>query len=102
MRWTYARPDLLAAANWFYSHMDETLAEALAPGKQHTKAAARDAGRRFLPARPSGFRQPGWVSPAMRPPPRRRGVRCATAGDLHDDDKVAADASRTRLTPQDF
>ena len=26
VRWTYARPDLLAAANRFYSHMDETLA----------------------------------------------------------------------------
>jgi hypothetical protein len=26
VRWTYARPDLLAAANWFHSHMDETLA----------------------------------------------------------------------------
>ncbi len=25
VRWVYARPDLLAAANWFYSHMDETL-----------------------------------------------------------------------------
>ena len=25
VRWTYARPDLLGAANWFYSHMDETL-----------------------------------------------------------------------------
>ena len=23
--WASARPDLLAAANWFYSHMDETL-----------------------------------------------------------------------------
>lgn len=26
VRWTYARPDLLSALNWFYSHMDETLA----------------------------------------------------------------------------
>ena len=26
VRWLYARPDLLAAVNWFYSHMDETLA----------------------------------------------------------------------------
>lgn len=26
VRWLYARPDLLARANWFYSHMDETLA----------------------------------------------------------------------------
>jgi PAP2 superfamily len=26
IRWTYARPDLLARLNWFYSHMDETLA----------------------------------------------------------------------------
>lgn len=26
VRWTYAHPDLLAALNWFYSHMDETLA----------------------------------------------------------------------------
>jgi hypothetical protein len=25
VRWLYDRPDLLAAANWFYSHMDETL-----------------------------------------------------------------------------
>lgn len=25
VRWLYARPDLLDAANWFYSHMDETL-----------------------------------------------------------------------------
>jgi len=26
VRWVYARPDLLDTANWFYSHMDETLA----------------------------------------------------------------------------
>jgi PAP2 superfamily len=25
VRWVYARPQLLADANWFYSHMDETL-----------------------------------------------------------------------------
>ncbi len=93
IRWMYARPDLLARANWFYSHMDETLAFGVlvalrmvdpvryptvrtAFALAHVPALAvvalyPSAPPRWVPGLPYG-RLPRWTSPATCATRRRR------------------------------